>query len=96
MLNSCFSLKDLGPLHYFLGIQVLRTKEGRLHLSQTQCIKALLHKANMQNSTPQPTPLVSTLYLCQDGFVVVKDPTKYRSVVGALQYILITITLLSC
>ena len=36
-LNSKFSLKDLGEMHYFLGIQVSHTNNG-LHLSQTKYI----------------------------------------------------------
>ncbi|CBI26385.3 unnamed protein product, partial [Vitis vinifera] len=36
-LNSKFSLKDLGEVHYFLVIQVSYTNNG-LHLSQTKYI----------------------------------------------------------
>jgi len=61
-----------------------------MHLSQNQYVRALLHKTNKLNTTPQPTPMISSLQLCQDGFVVIKDPTVYRLVVEALRYILIT------
>lgn len=46
-LHSIFPLKDLGPLHYFLGIQIHQTKHVGLHLSQTNYINDLLLKANM-------------------------------------------------
>lgn len=33
-LDTSFSLKDLGKLSYFLGIEVHRTNSNQLHLSQ--------------------------------------------------------------
>jgi len=44
----------------------------------------------MTTAKAQPTPMLSTLRLQQDGSTVVSNATLYRSVVGALQYILIT------
>jgi len=41
----------------------------------------------MLDSKPQPTPMVSSFRLVVDASVAVADPTLYRSVVGALQYI---------
>ena len=41
-LGSRFVLKDLGPLHYFLGIEVSKVADGSLHLSQTKYINDLL------------------------------------------------------
>lgn len=32
-LHSEFALKDMGELHYFLGIEVSRSSSGSLHLS---------------------------------------------------------------
>lgn len=34
-LSVKFDLKDLGDLHYFLGIQITRTEEGLTCLSQS-------------------------------------------------------------
>ena len=44
----------------------------------------------MLESKPQPTPMVSSLRLAVDDSVSVVDPTLYRSVVGALQYVTLT------
>lgn len=35
-LGSTFALKDLGPLHYFLGVEVQKFPTGLLHLNQTK------------------------------------------------------------
>ena len=37
-LSDNFALKDLGKLHYFLGIEVAWLADGSLHLSQTKYI----------------------------------------------------------
>ena len=54
-LSSAFELKDLGPLHYFLGLQITRSSKG-LFLSQTKYAQDLLLKANMHSSKPARTP----------------------------------------
>ena len=89
-LSQHFALKDLGTLHYFLGIEATWTLDGGLHLSQTKYIQDLLRKTNMLSSKPQPTPMLSTTRLTIDATTAVDDPSFYRSVVGSLQYILIT------
>uniref|UniRef100_A0A2N9GV31 Reverse transcriptase Ty1/copia-type domain-containing protein n=1 Tax=Fagus sylvatica TaxID=28930 RepID=A0A2N9GV31_FAGSY len=41
-LNSVFDLKDLGSLHYFLGLQVTRTSNS-LYIKQTKSMVGALH-----------------------------------------------------
>jgi len=89
-LSNEFALKDLGRLHFFLGIHVLWNSDGSLHLSQNQYITDLLQRTNMHNSKPLPTPMISSSRLSQDGTTAFYDPTLYRSVVGSLQYLTIT------
>ena len=59
-LQSDFALKDLGDLHFFLGIEVKRNQEGGLHLSQEKYATDLLSKAGLQGCKPSPTPLSSS------------------------------------
>jgi hypothetical protein len=88
-LQSEFPLKDLGPLSYFLGIQVTRDATG-LHLCQTKYITELLHKTNMSGAKPSKSPCTSGSKLSRlDGEALI-DPTSYRQVVGALQYCTLT------
>jgi len=91
-LSKHFGLKNIGRLHYFLGVKAHWTSDGGLHLSQTKYIHDLLHKANMGSSKPQPTPMLSTSCLTKDATTAFDDPSLYRSVVGSLQYLLITRT----
>jgi hypothetical protein len=46
-LDSSFALKDLGPLHFFLGIEATWQTDG-LHLSQQRYILNILKKTNME------------------------------------------------
>lgn len=61
-LSKNFSVKDIGMLHYFLGIQVRRTAKG-FFLNQEQYITDLLVRFDMQKSAPCPTPFCSRHWL---------------------------------
>ena len=88
-LSARFSLKDLGDLSYFLGIEVLRTQHG-IHLSQQKYIGDLLYHNNMTNAKPVPTPMsASTNLSIRDGHTL-DNPAEYRTLVGSLQYLLLT------
>lgn len=41
-LNQHFSLRNLGQVNYFLRVEVKRTTDANLHLSQTKYIRDLL------------------------------------------------------
>jgi hypothetical protein len=90
-LRTDFAVKDLGPLAYFLGIEVSRMSSGLL-LSQHKYISDLLTQTNMLTSKGVATPMLPTdqLKLTDGEPLPSEDTTKYRSVVGALQYILLT------
>uniref|UniRef100_A0A803NZS3 Reverse transcriptase Ty1/copia-type domain-containing protein n=1 Tax=Cannabis sativa TaxID=3483 RepID=A0A803NZS3_CANSA len=61
-LNKEFDVKDLGPLHFFLGIEVQRTSVG-MHLSQSKYIVEILSKVKMDGAKPSPSPTGSALKL---------------------------------
>ena len=87
-LSTCFALKDLSPLQFFLGVQVTHT--GDLHLSQQQYITDLLRRTNMNATKPLPTPMQTNLRLQKDASSAMHDPSMFRSVVSALQYVIFT------
>ncbi|KAI3743386.1 hypothetical protein L1987_61094 [Smallanthus sonchifolius] len=61
-LNDLFSIKDLGPLKYFLGIEVARTKDGMV-LSQRKYTLDILQDSGLLGCKPSPFPMESTLKL---------------------------------
>ncbi|XP_060676375.1 uncharacterized mitochondrial protein AtMg00810-like [Ziziphus jujuba] len=88
-LNSEFSLKDLGALHYFLGIEAHRNSTG-LILSQAKYIQDLLTKTRITEAKSVPTPMQTGHQLSAHEGDLLTNPEEYRSVVGALQYLTIT------
>ena len=89
-LAQRFSLKDLGPLSYFLSVEVVLHRHGLL-LSQMRYIKDLLTRTNMQAAKPVHTPLpTSSSSIKLSSGSPLFDPTEYRTVVGSLQYLSLT------
>jgi histone deacetylase 1/2 len=90
-LQQDFSLKDLGDLHYFLGIEVTKLKGGLL-LSQGRYAADILSRTGMDKAHPVDTPLSTSekLSLVDGDRLGDEDSTRYRSVVGALQYLTLT------
>ncbi|XP_033144322.1 uncharacterized protein LOC103859022 isoform X1 [Brassica rapa] len=89
LLAERFSVKDAEDLNYFLGIEAHRTKTG-LHLCQRKYILDLLHKYDMTNAKPVTTPMASSPKLQLNSGVSLSDPTKYRRLIGSLQYLQFT------
>jgi hypothetical protein len=90
-LGSEFALKDLGKLHYFLGLEVTYPGDG-LALSQQKYSQDLLRRAGMLDCKAAITPMSSTEILSVDGGTLLSadDATEYRRIVGGLQYLTIT------
>ena len=88
-LHTTFQMKDMGPIHYFLGIQVQNHDEG-LFLCQEKYTKDLLEIAGMAGCDPMTTllPLQLDKVVGQDELF--PDPTYFRSLAGKLQYLTLT------
>lgn len=85
-LDKVFSIKDLGILHYFLGLEVGYVQEGIL-LSQKKFASDLLKDCNLNISQPAVTPLPLHLKLTATDGCLLDDPEHYRSLVGKLNYL---------
>jgi hypothetical protein len=90
-LREDFAVKDIGHLAFFLGVEVKSTSSGMV-LSQRKYIQDLFTRTNMLTSKGVSTPMLPAEKLQIKGGTLLspKDTTWYRSVVGALQYLLLT------
>ena len=88
-LGAAFDLKDLGPLKYFLGLQIEYTSQG-LFVHQSKYASDLVTKFNMLDCKPCLTPCSPTVHVSSQVSPLLLDPAVYRSMVGALQYLTFT------
>lgn len=88
-LSKFFDMKDMGPLHHFLGMKVLQDEENKeVCIGQERYINDILRTYGMENCKPAPTPMDPGLKLANanaDDTVV--DPVAYQSAVGSLLYL---------
>lgn len=70
-LLDSFQMKDLGPLTYFLGLEVHQSAKG-IFLNQHKYTIDLIDMAGLQNSTPVDTPVVK---LGRDDGDPIPEPT---------------------
>ncbi|XP_019156474.1 PREDICTED: uncharacterized protein LOC109153138 [Ipomoea nil] len=87
-LFTTFKIRDLSAPGFFLGIETIKIDDG-LMLSQRRYMNDILTRAGMTDCKPLAMPAavtqpVSTTTTPHD------NPTQYRRVVGALQYLTIT------
>ena len=82
-LANKFSLKDLSPLSYFLGIEIVPNDKG-LVLSQRRYILELLSKTNMLEAKPVLTPLPTNAQLTLHSGTSLPDEIEYRTIMGSL------------
>jgi hypothetical protein len=89
LLTSEFAMKDLGPLSYFLGIAVSRHSSG-IFLSQSTYASEIIERAGMTSCKPSATPVDTKQKLSTSSGTPYEDPSLYRSLAGALQYLTFT------
>ncbi|WVZ94315.1 hypothetical protein U9M48_040221 [Paspalum notatum var. saurae] len=88
-LSRHFLMSDLGPLRYFLGIEVSSTHEG-FFLPQEKYIQGLLDRASFTDHKTEETPMELNLHLSATDGEPLDDPTRYRHIVGSLVYLGVT------
>ena len=90
-LTSKFEMKDLGPMHCFLGLDVWQ-RQDEIFLSQGNYTLDVLRRFGTMDCKSMATPLVTNLKKLHDsasGFDLL-DLTMYRQLIGCLMYLMHT------
>jgi hypothetical protein len=88
-LSEQFLMSDLGPLRYFLGIEVFSTSDG-FFIFLEKYIQDLLARATLTDEHTVETPMELNVYLRASDGDPLSDPTRYRHLVGSLVYLVVT------
>jgi hypothetical protein len=93
LIHSCkddlakeFEMKDLGLLHYFLGLEIWQ-RDGELFVSQGKYEGQILGKFHMEGYKPMDTPLPGNWRKEDATSKEVVGATVYRQLVGLLMYL---------
>ncbi|XP_021734043.1 uncharacterized protein LOC110700750 [Chenopodium quinoa] len=82
-------MKDLGPLKYFLGIEVARSKSG-LFLCQRKYTLDIVSEAGLLGAKPSGFQIEQNHKLSLASGELLEDPESYRRLVGRLIYLPVT------
>ncbi|GJQ96619.1 retrovirus-related pol polyprotein from transposon TNT 1-94 [Tanacetum coccineum] len=87
LMKSRFKMLMMGEMMFFLGLQVNQSPRG-IFINQSNYVLEILKKYGMETCDPATTPMEikDKLDLDQNGTLV--DATKYRSMIGALMYLM--------
>eukprot|EP00253_Pinus_taeda_P012784 PITA_12784 len=88
-LGKSFEMTDLGYVHYYLGIEVTQHPKS-IFLSQKKYIGDILNRFGMKECNPLTTPMEQNLKLKSIEGKEFEDVTKYRQLVGSLNYLTTT------
>ncbi|RVX04508.1 Retrovirus-related Pol polyprotein from transposon TNT 1-94 [Vitis vinifera] len=95
-LSKQFAMKDLGAAKQILGMRIIRDKaNGTLKLSQSEYVKKVLSKFNMNEAKPVSTPLGSHFKLSKEQSPKTEEErdhmskVPYASTIGSLMYAMV-------
>lgn len=87
-LDHQFKIKNLGPLKYFLGIEVARSSAGMV-LNQRKYVLDILMECELLGCRPASSPMDQKVRFSEFD-PLLDDPAFYRRIVGRLLYLTVT------
>ncbi|XP_028069541.1 uncharacterized protein LOC114272071 [Camellia sinensis] len=88
-LFRTFEMKDLGPLRYFLGIEVASSSKGYF-LSLAKYANEVIHRASLTDIKISDIHIELNVKLNTTDGVLLDNPTLYRELVDCLVYRTVT------
>ncbi|XP_069146051.1 uncharacterized mitochondrial protein AtMg00810-like [Solanum lycopersicum] len=85
-LHNQFKIKDLGKLHYFLGMEILCTAMGVI-ISQRKFVLDLLKEYQCTQISSFTSPLDATIKLRANEGKLLSDPRSYIKLIGKLNFL---------
>ena len=82
-----FEMKDLGMMHYFLGMEVWQNADG-ISLRQGKYAAEILKRFGMMDCKAMTTPMASNLKLLSDASSEAVDAMMYHQVIVSLMYLM--------
>jgi hypothetical protein len=79
-------MKDLGLMHYFLGLEVWQSPE-RILLNQGKYAVEILKRFDMLECKSMNTPMETKPKILVDTSLELIDATLYRQIIGSLMYL---------
>ena len=85
-MRATFQMSDLGPLSFYLGIEVHRDSSV-ISLRQTAYAKRIMELGGLTGCNPAHIPMEERLKLSLESTEEEVDATQYRRIVGSLCYL---------
>lgn len=89
VMSSHFHMKDLGPVSYFLGLEVDKS-EAWFFVSQRKYTLDMIREFGMSTATHLKLPMDTHVHLTPDKGETLSDPQPYQKLLGKLIYLTIT------
>ncbi|KAL0393332.1 UNVERIFIED_CONTAM: Retrovirus-related Pol polyprotein from transposon RE2 [Sesamum radiatum] len=85
-LDALFTIKDLGYAKYFLGLEIARSTKG-MSITQHKYAMDIITDSGMVSATSVSMPLPLGLKLSATSGNFLKEPDKFRRLIGRLLYL---------
>ena len=88
-MQDVFEMFDLGIMNYFLGMEIHQCSSG-IFVSQRKYAIDILKKFKLESCKEVATPLAHNEKISKNDGEKLKDPSRFRSLVGSLLYLTAT------